>query len=184
LTRSRTTKSADVAEVLGLVLAAVGLDHVDVAQRPSLVTDNGSSYVAADLATWLDSQGIKHSRGKPHHPTTQGKIDHWHQTMKSRILFENHYLPGDLEATTATLVDHYNHHRYHESLKNLTPANVHAGRGPSILPRRKAIKGNTIEHRRLLHQRAAAQGDNPDGPERPLRTGPRSHRSCRRTWRP
>jgi hypothetical protein len=27
----------------------------------------------------------------------QGKIKHWHQTLKNRILLENYFLPGDLE---------------------------------------------------------------------------------------
>ena len=79
----------------------------------------------------------------------QGKIERWHQTMKNRILLENYYLPGDLEAHIAAFVDHYNHHRYHESLSNLTPADVYTGRGQSVLQRREAIKRKTIEHRRL-----------------------------------
>ncbi|PYG25028.1 hypothetical protein C8N36_1391 [Pelagimonas varians] len=41
---------------------------------------------------------MKHSRGAPYHPQTQGKIERWHQTLKNRILLENHVLPGDLEA--------------------------------------------------------------------------------------
>jgi putative transposase len=39
-------------------------------------------------------------------------------------LLENYYLPGDLEARIDAFVDHYNHRRYHESLDNLTPADV------------------------------------------------------------
>jgi hypothetical protein len=30
---------------------------------------------------------------------------------------ENYYLPGDLEARIAAFVDHYNHRRYHDSLR-------------------------------------------------------------------
>ncbi|MGH7001900.1 MAG: transposase, partial [Stellaceae bacterium] len=151
-----TMKVADVTATLGQALAAVGLNHVDVVHRPRLLSDNGSTYVAADLAQWLGSQGIKHVRGAPYHPMTQGKIEPWHQTMKNRILLENYYLPGDLEAHVAAFVDHYNHRRYHESLNNLTPANVYTGRGQAILQRREAIKRQTIEHRRLQHQNAAA----------------------------
>ena len=55
-----------------------------------------------------------------------------------------------------TFVDHYNHCRYHESLGNLTPADVYTGRGQAILERRSMIKQRTIEHRRLLHQQATA----------------------------
>ncbi len=53
-------------------------------------------------------------------------------------------------------VGHYNHQRYHESLKNLTPADVYFGRGQTILLKRERIKRKTIEHRRLQHARAAA----------------------------
>lgn len=49
---------------------------------------------------------------------TQGKIERWHQTLKNRILLENHYLPGALEAAIADFVEHYNHRRCHESLGN------------------------------------------------------------------
>lgn len=39
-----------------------------------LLSDNGSSYVAADLADYLDAKGMDHVRGTPHHSQTQGKI--------------------------------------------------------------------------------------------------------------
>ena len=51
------------------------------------------------------------------------------QTLKNRILLENYYLPGDLEAQIDAFVTHYNHRRYQESLGNLTPAEVYFGRG-------------------------------------------------------
>ena len=87
---------------------------------------------------------------------TQGKIERWHQTMKNRILLENYFLPGDLEASIGSFVDHYNHRRYHESIGNLTPIDVYTGRGQAVLERRDAIKRRTIEQRRLLHQQATA----------------------------
>ena len=90
------------------------------------------------------------------HPQTQGKIERWHQTLKNRILLENYFLPGDLEAQIAAFVEHYNHRRYHESLDNLTPADVYFGRGRTILLERERIKRKTIEQRRLLHRKAAA----------------------------
>ena len=65
---------------------------------------------------------MEHTRGAPYHPMTQGKIERWHQTLKNRILLENYYLPGDLEAQIEAFVADYNHLRYHESIANLTPA--------------------------------------------------------------
>jgi len=37
---------------------------------------------------------------------------------------ENYCLPGDLEGQICAFVDHYNNHRYHESLGNVTPADT------------------------------------------------------------
>jgi hypothetical protein len=76
--------------------------------------------------------------------------------MKSRILLENHYLQGALEADIEAFVEQYNHRRYHESLSNLTPADVYFGRGQTILLQRMRIKRRTIQHRRLMHHQNAA----------------------------
>jgi transposase InsO family protein len=45
---------------------------------------------------------MRHTRGKPYHPMTQGKIERWHLSLKSRILLENYFLPGDLERASPT----------------------------------------------------------------------------------
>jgi putative transposase len=126
-------KAEDVTETLEAALQASGLEQVEVAHRPRLLSDNGSSYISSDLACWLEGKGMTHVRGAPYHPMTQGKIERWHQTLKNRILLENYFLPGDLEAQIEAFVAHYNHQRYHESLDNLTPADVYFGRGETIL---------------------------------------------------
>ncbi|PLW78468.1 IS3 family transposase [Cohaesibacter celericrescens] len=149
-------KTEDVTDTLELALQASGCDQVHVAHKPRLLSDNGSSYVSSELADWLQDKGMKHSRGAPYHPQTQGKIERWHQTLKNRILLENYFLPGDLELQIQAFIDHYNHHRYHESLKNVTPADVYFGRDKDILRQRENIKQETLETRRLLHRKAAA----------------------------
>jgi putative transposase len=151
-----TMKAEDVTATLDLALRVSGLDQAAPADRPRLLSDNGSSYIAVDLAKWLGARNIKHVRGAPYHPMTQGKIERWHQTLKNRILLENYYLPGDLEAQIKAFVADYNHCRYHESINNLTPADVYSGRGPIILAERERIKRQTIANRRLQHQLHAA----------------------------
>jgi putative transposase len=148
--------ASDVTETLELALAASGCTQARVRHRPRLLSDNGPGYIAAELAKWLDANGMEHVRGAPCHPQTQGKIERWHQTLKNRILLENYYLPGELEAQVAAFVEHYNHRRYHESLNNLTPADVYFGRGQAILLERERIKRQTIQQRRLLHHSQAA----------------------------
>jgi putative transposase len=151
-----TMAAADVTATLDLALQKSRLDQAASDQRPRLLSDNGPSYLAAELADWLDQQGIHHTRGKPYHPMTQGKIERWHLSLKSRILLENYYLPGDLERAVAAFVEYYNHCRYHESLDNLTPADVYFGRGARILATRREIKRSTIAERRRLHSAKAA----------------------------
>ena len=153
---SSTMKTSDVTDTLNLALEASGCDQAHVVQKPKLLSDNGSSYVSGELAEWLDDKEMGHVRGAPYHPQTQGKIERWHQTLKNRILLKNYYLPGDLEARIGHFIEHYNHHRYHESLENLTPADVYFGRGYEILEERRRIKRQTLEHRRLQHPKIAA----------------------------
>ena len=85
-----TMTAEDVTTTLDLALKASGLDRATVVHRPRLLSDDGSSYISADLAKWLDGQDMDHVRGAPYHPMTQGKIERWHQTLKNRILLENY----------------------------------------------------------------------------------------------
>ena len=90
--------------------------------------------------------------GKPRPRRIWNKIP----DKKNRILLDNYYLPGQLEQGIEEFVSYYNNCRYHESLDNLTPADVYFGRGQVILERREKIKRKTIEQRRRLHQQAIA----------------------------
>src|SRR6202041_3363967 len=69
-----TMKAKDVTATLDLALAASGLDEMTVVHRPRLLSDNGASYVAADLAQWLDRQEMEHVRGTPYHPRPRARL--------------------------------------------------------------------------------------------------------------
>ena len=140
-----TMTATDVSDTLAMALRSSGLQHARVRHRPRLLSDNGPSYLSAQLGSWLEEHGLTHTRGKPYHPMTQGKIERYHRSMKNQILLENYYLPGQLEERLAEFVDYYNLRRYHESLNNLPPADVFFGRGQTILTRRQNIKLKTIE---------------------------------------
>ena len=151
-----TMKAGDVTDTLEIALEASGCDQAVVRHKPRLLSDNGSCYISGELADWLGDRRMDHVRGAPFHPQTQGKIERWHQTMKNRVLLENYYLPGDLERQIGSFVEYYNNQRYHESLDNVTPADVYFGRDKTIIRERKKIKRNTINQRRLQHFRKAA----------------------------
>ena len=73
--------------------------------------------------------------------------------MKNVIKLENYYSPDELRKRLAEFIDYYNNQRYHESLDNLTPADVYFNRGQEILERRKQIKRQTIIKRRKKYMK-------------------------------
>jgi len=149
-------RAEDVTDTLDMALAASGCNNATVQHKPRLLSDNGPSYIAGELAEYIEANKMSHVRGAPMHPQTQGKIERWHQTLKNRILLENYFLPGNLEQQIEAFVEHYNHQRYHESLNNVTPADAYFGRAQAIIQQRERIKRQTIEYRRLQHRKLAA----------------------------
>lgn len=117
-------------------------------QMPKLLSDNGSCYIANEFRTYLNQRGIKQINGAPCHPQTQGKIERYHRTIKNVVLLENYYSPEELQRAITQFVHHYNYLRYHESLANVTPADVFYGRAEKVRRRREKIKRDTIRKRK------------------------------------
>jgi len=101
-------------------------------------------YVSKTLGDYLEEEGIGHTRGKPFHPMTQGKIERYHRSMKNLILLDHYYSPSELEDQIRVFVEYYNNHRYHEALKNVTPADMYYGHDLEILERREQTKQKTM----------------------------------------
>jgi putative transposase len=74
--------------------------------------------------------------------------------MKNVVNLQNYYYPWELEQEIARFVEYYNNQRYHESLDNLTPADVYFGRGKEVLSKREEIKRHTLQQRRLHNAQA------------------------------
>ena len=120
-------------------------------QRPLLLSDNGSCYIASDLKDYLDKCGIRPIHGRICHPQTQGKIERYHRSMKNVVNLDHYYCPDELKEAIAEFVNYYNNQRYHESLDNVTPADVYWGRKEQILKRRDKIKQQSFQARRVLY---------------------------------
>ncbi len=122
--------------------------------RPMLLSDNGSCYIAADLKQYLKKEHqIDQVHGRPYHPQTQGKIERYHRTMKNVVKLDHYYYPEELERALEIFVHNYNNNRYHESLKNLTPADIYYGRGDLILKERERIKNQSLKYRKIEYHR-------------------------------
>jgi len=107
--------------------------------------------VSGELRRFLESRQIEHTRGAPYHPMTQGKIERSHRSMKNLVQLQTFSSPWDLEQEISRFVDYYNPQRYHESLDNVTPADVYLGRAKEVQTRRQEIKRRTLEGRRQQH---------------------------------
>jgi transposase len=144
-----TMSASDVQELMDLAIEKTGVENVKVKHRPRLLSDNGPCYVSGQLQEYLKDQEIRHIRGRPYHPMTQGKIERFHRSMKNVINLENYYYPWELEERLEGFVNYYNYERYHESIDNVTPADVYAGRRNEILNERERIKQETLKRRRM-----------------------------------
>jgi transposase InsO family protein/transposase-like protein len=145
---SPTMSATDVQATLDVALEKTGIEQVTVKLKPRLLSDNGPCYLSKDLKEYLQNRDIKHIRGAPYHPQTQGKIERYHRSIKNVITLQNYYLPGDLNSAISEFVDYYNNKRYHESLNNLTPADVFYGRSKEIITKREITKWQTMQLRR------------------------------------
>ena len=133
-------------------LATAEVDQVKVRHRPRLLSDNGPCYISKELGEYLAEHEMQHTRGKPYHPQTQGKIERYHRTMKNVVKLRNYYQPEVLEREIGRFVEHYNNKRVHESLGNVTPADVYLGRHHEIQTARQLLKRQTLRRRRCYNQ--------------------------------
>lgn len=62
-----TMAASDVTETLERALEGSGCTTARVRHHPRLLSDNGPSYIAGELADWLASNGMPHVRGGPCH---------------------------------------------------------------------------------------------------------------------
>ncbi len=148
---SASMTANDVMETLDMARAKADIESVKVRHRPRLLSDNGPCYLSGDLKTYLEDRGMKHTRGARYHPQTQGKIERYHRSMKNVINLQHYYLPGELELEIEQFVEYYNNRRYHESLDNLTPADVYFGKRRERLSMRNMIKHETLRMRRAYN---------------------------------
>ena len=141
-----TMTASDVERILDKSLL-----KTDLTQMPKLLSDNGACYISDQLNDYMSIVGMKHVRGAPAHPQTQGKIERYHRSMKNVLKLETYYNPEELKQAIKRFVNYYNNQRYHESLNNLTPSDVYFRRGHEKLKRRAIIKNETLKKRRKLY---------------------------------
>jgi transposase InsO family protein len=124
--------ASDVEDTLELALEKSGLEKVRVRHRPRLLSDNGPAYLSKELKRFLKCKDIEHIRGAPYHPMTQGKIERYHRSLKNIVKLQHYYSPSQQTEALEDFVEYYNNQRYHESLDNMTPADIFYGKEKEV----------------------------------------------------
>jgi len=140
-----TMKETDVEDTIN---AAMLKSNLKPNEKPKLLSDNGSCYIATDFKKYTNEHEITHIRGRVRHPQTQGKIERYHRSLKNVIKLDVYHSPMELEVALRKFVHYYNYERYHESINNVTPAQKYYGKSNQILQRRNKIKQETIKKRK------------------------------------
>jgi RNA-directed DNA polymerase len=136
-----------ISDVVEQAVAFTRMRQVPVEDRTRLLSDRGSGYLARVFEEYLEMLQIRHIYCAPYHPQTNGKIERFHETLKARMNLLVYTSPEQLRRTMQEFIAYYNHHRYHEAIGNVTPADVYYGRREEILRRRNEQKQRTIQQR-------------------------------------
>ncbi len=130
----------------------------------SVLTDNGLVYTTRfaggrggrnALETLLVELGIDQKHSRPNHPTTCGKVERFHQTLKKWLTAQTPQPStiNELQALIDEFVDEYNQRRPHRSLGRATPAVAY-----QRLPKTGPVGSNTGPHYRIRHDRIDSTG--------------------------
>lgn len=129
--------------------------------RPRVISDNGPQFIALDFKKFIRLSGMTHVRTSPYYPQSNGKIERWHQTVKSRTVRVKS--PSSLDEARAMVqefVDHYNTVRLHSALGYVTPADKLEGREQQIWDERDRKLEAARELRRARRAQAHTDVDN------------------------
>ncbi|MDR3747601.1 MAG: integrase core domain-containing protein [Acidobacteriota bacterium] len=154
--------AASIREVVEAAVALTGMRHVPLQDKTRLLTDNGPGYLAQVLEDYLRMPSIRHLCCSPHHPQTNGKLERFHQTIKTRLNVLVYPSPEALQRAIAEFLEYYNQTGYHEGIGNVAPADVYYGRREEIRRRREEQKQRTLEARlryNLGRSEPSSEGD-------------------------
>jgi transposase InsO family protein len=131
--------------------------------KPLLYTDNSSGFTSSIMANYLSAHGIRHIFGKPYHPQGRGKIERFNRSIKEKLCLLVYCSPEELSKAVDGAITAYNA-TPHESLDNVSPDDVYAGRKKVILQKRREKKRLTLERRKQynLSRRNINQNNGPE----------------------
>jgi len=108
---------------------------VEVRGKPTRIRlDNGPEFISHELARWAAEHAIKLQFIQKGRPTQNALIERFNRTYRNGVL--NCYVFNSLaevRAITERWLEHYNHHRPHESLGRIPPKSYLVTKSPQPL---------------------------------------------------
>jgi transposase InsO family protein len=86
-----------------------------------VLTDNGAGY-RSSFTTAAAALGLRHTRTRPRHPWTNGRVEAFNGTIQRECLYASHFTDEEARALAVALfVAYYNAERPHTALGGLSP---------------------------------------------------------------
>ena len=129
--------------------------------RPRIISDNGPQFIARDFKEFIRVSGMTHVRTSPYYPQSNGKLERWHQSVKSECI--RPLTPLTLEDARRLIqryVDYYDGVRLHSAIGYVTPADRLVGRQAEIHAARDRKLEQARQLRQLRRQQASAGAAN------------------------
>jgi len=124
--------------------------------KPRIISDNGPQFIARDFKEFIRICGMTHVRTSPYYPQSNGKLERWHQSLKSECIRPGTPLTWeDARRLIQRYVDHYNTVRLHSAIGFVTPQDMLAGRQAEIHAARDRKLEAARAQRQLRRQQAA-----------------------------
>jgi putative transposase len=106
--------------------------------NPRIISDNGPQFIAKDFKEFIRICGMSHVKTSPYYPQSNGKIERWHQTLKSGCIRPKTPLSlEDAKRAVAEFVEYYNNERLHSAIRYITPKDKLEGHSDTILAERE-----------------------------------------------
>jgi transposase InsO family protein len=127
--------------------------------RPRIISDNGPQFIARDFKEFIRISGMTHVKTSRCYPQSNGKIERWHQSLKSECLRPGTPLSlDDARRLVAGYVEHYNTVRLHSAIGYVTPQDMLKGRQQEIFRERDRKLEAARELRQFRRQAPAQAG--------------------------
>jgi transposase InsO family protein len=119
---------------------------------PRIISDNGPQFIAKDFKEFIRICGMTQMytsvKTSPYYPQSNGKIERWHQSLKSECIRPGTPLSlEDAHRLVGGYVDNYNNVRLHSSLLYVTPRDKMEGQEIEIFSLRN-LKLETAREKR------------------------------------